>query len=203
MSQIVSRKYYTQRDWSQLVHGTTVHGLQELNKERSDIARALLSLGSPDPIATSLAICGGAGEAMQFPGRDPLTYYHRTGPVGSMFEAFIARNRTKDNANTNVACIGLGTGSLSSYGVPGQRMTFFEIDTHVRRLVEPPRYFTYIDSAKAQGVEIEFVMGDARVTMERLNDRKFGFMLIDAFSLRRHPGPPVDQAVDGVILPTA
>jgi len=176
-----SQHFYMKRSWSQLIHGNIVHGLQERDVERRDVAKALLALSIPDPLAASLTVCGASGEAMQFPGREPLTYYHRDGPVGSMFDAFIARNRTKEQPNTDVACIGLGTGSLSSYGVPGQRMTFFEIDTHVRRLVEVPKYFTYIDSALRQGVNVEFVMGDARVTLERL-DRKFGFMLIDAFS---------------------
>jgi hypothetical protein len=173
--------YYIFREYVQLVHGTTVHGLQEVNKERFDIARALLPLGGPTVWNSAAATLGGGGESLQYPGRDPLTYYHRTGPVGSMFNAWEALNRQRQRRNTAVACIGLGTGSLSSYGMPGQTMTFFEIDTHVRRLVETPTFFTYVDSAKRQGVNLELAMGDARISLERL-DRKYGFMLIDAFS---------------------
>src|SRR5206468_3178060 len=125
---------------TQLVHGTTVHGQQEKGRERRDIATALLSLGAHNVIGAQAIVAGASGEALLFPGRDPQTYYHRTGPVGSMFNAFIANNRDKENANTSVACIGLGTGTLSSYGLPGQNMVFFEIDTHVRSLVEPPRF---------------------------------------------------------------
>ena len=174
--------YYIHREYVSLVHGTTVHGLQQVQRERFDIAQALLPFASANVLDASVTtVFGGAGNAMLYPGRDPLTYYHRLGPVGSMFSAWSGRNNQKQNPNTSVACIGLGTGSLSSYGRPGQNMTFFEIDTHVRRLVEPPTYFSYIDSAKKQGVDIKFRMGDARISLERNND-KFGFMLVDAFS---------------------
>jgi hypothetical protein len=169
------------REYVQLVHGTTVHGLQEANRERLDIARALLPVNGPNLWGAAIARVGPADEPLHFPGRDPLTYYHRTGPVGSMFAAWEELNRGQ-RRNTDVACIGLGTGSLSAYGRPGQTLTFFEIDTHVRRLVEPRDYFTFIDAAKRQGVNIEFEMGDARVSLERLDGRKYGFMLIDAFS---------------------
>ncbi len=173
--------YYMRHEVTQLVHGTTVHGQQERNRERRDIAMALLALGAPNGIGAQMTVAGASGDALQFPGRDPQTYYHRTGPVGSMFNAVTACNRSKANPNTSAACIGLGTGTLSAYGLPGQNMVFFEIDTHVRSLVESPRFFTYIDSAKRQGVNLEFAMGDARISLERM-DRKFGFMLVDAFS---------------------
>ena len=160
-----------------LVHGTTLHGEERRYSDEMAAASAVQALGVGGPLDAA-ALSAMAWEDWQFPGREPLTYYHRTGPVGSMFEAFWQRHPK----NTNVACIGLGTGSLSAYGRPGQRVTFFEIDTKVRRLVEPPTYFTYIDSAKKQGVDIEFIMGDARLSLERLERRKFGFMLVDAFS---------------------
>jgi spermidine synthase len=160
-----------------LVHGTTLHGEQRRNPDETAAASAVQALGAGGPLDAA-TLSAMAWEDWQFPGREPLTYYHRTGPVGSMFEAFWQRHPK----NTNLACIGLGTGSLSAYGRPGQTVTFFEIDTKVRRLVEPPTYFTYIDSAKKQGVDIEFIMGDARLSLERLEGRKFGFMLVDAFS---------------------
>jgi hypothetical protein len=175
------KTYFIRRDHTTLVHGTTTHGLQEKNRLRTDILRALWPVAAPNVQGVMLDLYAGSGEAMLFPGRDPTTYYHRTGPVGSMFQAWTGRNLDKNKPNTDVACIGLGTGSLSAYGLPGQRMTFFEIDTRVRRLVEPPTHFTYIDNAKKQGVNVDFVMGDARISLERMK-RKFGCMLVDAFS---------------------
>ncbi len=175
---------YRRRNYVTLVHGTTTHGMQEVNKQRWDIALALapaMSTNWVEKSAVQIAYGRGIQRAMQSPGREPLTYYHRNGPVGAMFDAWTTRTAKQRDANTDVACIGLGTGTLSAYGRPGQKMAFFEIDTHVKRLVEEPKYFTFIDMAKKQGVNLEFIMGDARVSLERL-DRKYGFMLVDAFS---------------------
>jgi hypothetical protein len=174
--------YWARREFTTLLHGTTTHGLQERDRERTDLLRALWALNPGSALNCAAALEAGAGEAMQFPGRDPTSYYHRTGPVGAMFRYFDFRNRQNQQANTSVACIGLGTGSLSSYGHPGQDMTYFEIDTHVRKLIEPGKYFTYLKAATGQGVNIDFSMGDARISLERMDQKKFGFMLVDAFS---------------------
>lgn len=153
-----------------LLHGSTIHGKQyrypgEITPPMKGWFRAV-GLGYL------------AEMDLPAPDREPLSYYHRTGPVGELFRWFEGTARP----NTDVACIGLGTGSLSSYGRAGQKMTFFEIDWTVRRLVEEPTHFTYIHSAKRDGVDVEFLMGDARLTLERAGDRKWGIMFVDAFS---------------------
>jgi hypothetical protein len=51
--------------------------------------------------------------------REPLTYYHRTGPIGQVFDALNTRI-----AESNVVIIGLGVGSLACYAQPGQSWTF-------------------------------------------------------------------------------
>jgi hypothetical protein len=196
-----------------LSHGTTLHGIQRQDGMIRSIAANMWTFGAPHAFhaATSIASSGGSNH-WEYPGREPLTYYHRTGPVGKMFEAF----RGQPRVNDDVACIGLGTGSLSSYGKPGQRMTFFEIDSHVVKLVfderpkdqrdkdrlaresalykgdfeeyerlfrRQPNFFTYFNDALDQGVKLELEMGDARISLKRLApERKFGMMLIDAFS---------------------
>ena len=98
-----------------------------------------------------------------------------------MFEAFWEQNAGRPGRNTDVACIGLGTGSLSALCAPGEKMTFFEIDWTVRKLVEEDKHYTYISRARKYGGEIDFIMGDARLSLEQTN-RKWGFMLVDAFS---------------------
>lgn len=153
-----------------LLHGTTIHGKQFRNPGTITPPQRLWLY--------SMGFEYLANMDLPSPDREPLSYYHRTGPVGAMFRWFEERPR----ANTSVACIGLGTGSLSSYGKRGQKMTFFEIDWEVRRLVEEPKYFTYLSSAKRDGVDIEFLMGDARLTLEQNSDRKWGMMIVDAFS---------------------
>jgi hypothetical protein len=166
--------------FTQLVHGTTVHGAQyrdEVPYETS-LTQALWLAGANGP-ADALGLAYVAQPHFEFPGREPLTYYTRSGPVGVMFD--VVRNREAGGKPTDVACIGLGTGTLSAYGRPGQKMTFFEIDWTVRNLVESDRHFTYVARAKAQKIDIEFLMGDARLSLEQV-DRKWGFMLVDAFS---------------------
>jgi hypothetical protein len=163
-----------------LIHGTTVHGAQHRDGDGRSTTQILSLLGAAHP-ADTLGLAWIAEPHFQFPGREPLTYYHRTGPVGSAFRGFWERTASGSLQNTDVACIGLGTGTLSSYAKPGQRMTFFEIDPTVLRLVKEPKHFTYIDRAIKQGAQIDFVMGDARLSLES-TDRKWGMMLVDAFS---------------------
>jgi hypothetical protein len=68
-----------------------------------------------------------------------------------------------------IATIGLGTGTMASYGRPFQHVHFYEIDSHVRKLSLPSagrkQYFTYLTDAKARGCEVQVLMGDARLRM--------------------------------------
>ena len=61
---------------------------------------------------------------------EPLTYYHRKGPIGAIFEELDRRDTGR-----RVAVIGLGTGTLAAYARPGEAMTIYEIDRRVRDAV--------------------------------------------------------------------
>src|SRR5207248_794581 len=120
---------------------------------------------------------GGTTHGSQFwnPPLDyPLTYYHQTGPVGHVFEAFKGPKEKK-----NLAFIGLGTGSLAAYGKPGMSITFYEIDPAVRRLATNPDYFTYYTDCEA---DKQIVMGDARLMIEKAPPGKYDIIFVDAFS---------------------
>jgi len=54
------------------------------------------------------------GRQSLIPGRQrqPLTYYHRTGPIGQVFRI------VSGAAKKHVALIGLGAGALAAYGEP-------------------------------------------------------------------------------------
>jgi spermidine synthase len=105
--------------------------------------------------------------------REPLTYYHRTGPAGQLF-AECSRTSLEP-----VAVVGLGAGTLACYGQPGQAWTFFEIDPAVARIAKDSRYFTYLRDTSAK---VKIVLGDARLTLVRTPDRHFGLMVLDAYS---------------------
>jgi hypothetical protein len=78
------------------------------------------------------------------------------------------------------ATIGLGTGTMASYGRPFQHVHFYEIDNLIKKLSLPPKggeaYFTYLQQAKDRGAEVQVLMGDARLRMAQpyKNFNEFG-----------------------------
>jgi spermidine synthase len=106
---------------------------------------------------------------------EPLSYYHRTGPVGQIFEVHGQRAGTPD-----VAVVGLGTGSLASYAQPGERWTFYEIDPSVARIASDAAYFTFLRDCRARAKEI--VLGDARLRLREAPEHQYGLIVLDAFS---------------------
>jgi hypothetical protein len=175
--------YAEPEDYIQLVHGTTLHGMQATRTWTYAVRDDLQLIANTNPWA-ALAVDGAyASFDMR---QEPLTYYHRTGPVGEVFEEAYRKNPVGP-----IAMVGLGTGSVAAYAQPGQNFTFFEIDPTVVRIVDRPRnpdpakaarQFTYLADARARGAKLEIVLGDARLSLERLADRKFSLLLLDAFS---------------------
>ncbi len=66
--------------------------------------------------------------------REPLTYFHRTGPIGQAFETF-----TGPFAKPHVAVVGLGAGTLAAYSEPQQHWTFYEIDPAIEAMARDPQ----------------------------------------------------------------
>ncbi len=104
----------------------------------------------------------------------PTSYYHLTGPLGITMR----RYQTTDLLSS-VAVAGLGTGCIASYARPGDRYTFFEIDPAVIRIAQDPELFTFV--SKSNG-KLDFVLGDARLTIAQAPDASFGVIVLDAFS---------------------
>jgi hypothetical protein len=106
--------------------------------------------------------------------REPLAYFYRTGPIGQVFSEFRGRA-----AKPHIAIVGLGTGSMACYAEPGQHLTFYEIDPTVVRIASEPRYFTYLKDCRGK---YEVILGDGRLTLARAPDKKYGMIVLDAFS---------------------
>jgi hypothetical protein len=104
----------------------------------------------------------------------PLTYYFPTGPLGHVFESFKGAD-----AKSDIAVIGLGTGSTAAYARPEQRWTFYEIDPAVERIARDPRYFTFLRDCAPQA---RVMLGDARISLARQPDGLHDFMIFDAFN---------------------
>ena len=105
---------------------------------------------------------------------EPLSYYHRKGPVGDVFDAANRSGRL-----TDVGIIGLGAGTIATYARPGQNFTFYEIDPAVERIARDPRYFTFLSDCRGN---CDVVLGDGRLTMAAAPDRHFDLIVLDAFS---------------------
>lgn len=105
--------------------------------------------------------------------REPLTYYHSTGPAGDVMTHFA------QGQNARVGAVGLGAGSLAAYARSGQTWTYFEIDPVVEKLARDPRYFAFLRDAVTP-VRVE--LGDARLTLGRQPDGAFDVLVLDAYS---------------------
>jgi spermidine synthase len=107
-------------------------------------------------------------------GHEPLTYYHRDGPLGALFSA-----RSWRTTPWRVGVIGLGTGATASYARPGETWTFYEIDPLVARVAADTTLFRFLSAAQSRP---RIVLGDARLSIERDSGARFDVLTIDAFS---------------------
>jgi SAM-dependent methyltransferase/MFS family permease len=104
--------------------------------------------------------------------RQPTTYYTQTSGIGRAIESLHPSLR-----RLKVGIIGLGTGTIATYGSKGDVYRFYDINPAVVGIAK--RYFTYIDQSEAT---IEIALGDARLSLEREAPQGFDVLAIDAFS---------------------
>jgi hypothetical protein len=107
----------------------------------------------------------------------PTAYFGRMTGIGLLFDHTSGRERRE------VGVVGLGVGTLASYGRPADRFTFYEIDPDVVRIAHDPRFFTYLRDSAA---EIRVVPGDARLSLEADPPVEgapgYDLLVLDAFS---------------------
>ena len=112
---------------------------------------------------------------------EPLTYYHRQGPIGQLFAELDQRP-----GSLRIAVIGLGTGTLAAYARPGDAVTFYEIDRLVRDVAFDRSYFTYVADALDRGATVRVELGDARIRLDAIRlerpGERYDVIAVDAFS---------------------
>ncbi|HEV2948382.1 MAG TPA: fused MFS/spermidine synthase [Gemmataceae bacterium] len=173
-------KYKNTLTFHELLNGTTLHGSQLVFSDQYAVLSHLPMLAADSP-AGALVLHSAGQEYWSDLLRQPISYYHSTGPVADLFRAFSGPWKKKE-----LAFIGLGTGTLLSYGETGQKITVYEINPAVVRIAENPEYFTFASQCRADpwpdGRRFRLVMGDARLSLEREPDGRYGIIMVDAFS---------------------
>lgn len=104
--------------------------------------------------------------------REATTYYTATSGVGRALESMHPRVEP-----LKVGVIGLGTGTLATWGAKGDVFRFYDINADVIEVAK--RDFTYLGDSEAT---IETPIGDARLVLEREAPQGFDLLAIDAFS---------------------
>jgi hypothetical protein len=102
--------------------------------------------------------------------RRPTTYYGKQSGVGLAIEHC-------RRSGERVGVIGLGVGTLASYGRPGDYYRFYEINPLVIQVAR--REFSYLNDCQAK---LDVVLGDARLSLERELPQNFDVLAVDAFS---------------------
>jgi hypothetical protein len=112
----------------------------------------------------------------------PTTYFGPESGIGLAMR-FHPRRRLADAAQRalKVGVIGLGAGTIAAYARPGDTLRFYELNPRVAWVAD--QYFTFEKDAPA---DIEVVLGDARVQLERElaegRPQHYDVFAVDAFS---------------------
>ena len=104
--------------------------------------------------------------------RTPTTYYTQTSGIGRALESMHPSTRP-----IKVGIIGLGTGTIATYGSKGDVYRFYDINPKVIEIAG--RDFSFL---KGSDATIETALGDARLTLDREPPQQFDVLAIDAFS---------------------
>ena len=102
---------------------------------------------------------------------DPTTYYSVDGGAGKAMQIKAGDGKLR------VGVIGLGVGTLASYGRKDDYFRLYDIDPFVIDIAH--NNFSYLSQTAAT---TEIVLGDARLQLENEPPQQFDILVIDAFS---------------------
>jgi len=103
--------------------------------------------------------------------REPITYFHPDSGVG------LAIRSRGSSTPLRVGIIGLGAGILAAYGRTGDIYRFYEINPLVVKIAKTE--FTFLRDSRA---DVEVILGDARLSLERETAQDYDIFIVDAFS---------------------
>ena len=102
---------------------------------------------------------------------EPTTYYGVTSGIGRAIRTL------ESGTPLRVGVVGLGTGTLATYGRKNDVYRFYEINPQVVQVARTE--FSFLGDS---GAAIETVLGDARLALEREAPQHYDVLAIDAFS---------------------
>jgi SAM-dependent methyltransferase len=109
--------------------------------------------------------------------REPTSYYCEDSGVGQ------ALANLPEDRSRRVGMVGLGVGTLLTFGRPGDVYRVYEINPQVLRLAVTE--FTFLGESRA---DVSVIIGDARQELEREPPQGFDLIAVDAFSGDAIPG---------------
>jgi hypothetical protein len=156
-----------------LMHGTTHHGLNyQLPKGLRRLATTYYHARGPTGII--MEKLKGWDDFKDYKGKaEPQNAYHSDATMPASLVGMGTLEQLIGIWSVQpYATVGLGTGTMASYGRPFQHVTFYEIDDVVRSFHVPPYapngpFYNYVGDAIGRGVGLEIIMGDARQSMKR------------------------------------
>lgn len=135
-----------------------------------------------DPIQYALArrylIHGTISHGYQYLDDDyrlvPASYFSQRSGVG------LALTALQSQGPVRMGVVGLGVGVMSGYVRPEDYVQLYEINPDVVKIAD--EYFTFLPTARQKSKQLDVLLGDARLTLERQPPQDFDLLAIDAFS---------------------
>jgi len=124
--------------------------------------------------------------------RIATSYYKTTSGIG---RTLLLKQQLNPDMPMKVGIIGLGAGTIATYGRKGDTYRFYDINPAVVEIAK--RDFHFLSDSSAT---IETVLGDARLSMEREASQQFDVLAIDAFSSDSIPVHLITDEVMDVYL---
>lgn len=153
-----------------LLYSGTLHDMQCRTSDAEVIQCLLPTLGADHTLGPVCWLALGRLRLL-VPGRfDPMTYYHRSGPLGQVYQVLCSGA----HAGREVAFIGLQAGSPASYANPGQPITFYEIDPALVRVAQT--WFTYLRDSQGK---VQLIVGPPRAKLAEAEDKRFRLIVVN------------------------
>lgn len=166
------------------------HGTLVLRERNFYGVLSVLEQGRGDPMHDSYELYHGRvlhGLQLRNPAlrHRATSYYGNQSGIGLALRYQARRwNPVLEQATLRVGVLGLGTGTVLIYGVPGDYFRVYELNPAIVRLSQgADPYFSYVRDCRGQA---DIVLGDARLSLQAEADRgqlqQFDVLVLDAFN---------------------